>query len=100
LSVSPEIDTSWRYTKFGWQNSSSWVSPKAYIPRQTVERLHPFVWAGIVLISVVATMIWASNEWDLARLLRHDKETTELEAVRPSELADNPLEPRMEAIRS
>lgn len=77
LSVSTDIDTNWRYTKFGWQNASNWVSPKAYVPRQTIELLHPLVWAGIVLISVLATMIWASSEWDFARLFSHDDEATE-----------------------
>jgi hypothetical protein len=72
LAVSPDIDTDWRYTKFGWQNAANWVNPNTYVPRQTIQLLHPLVWAGIVLISVLATMIWASSEWELARLFQLD----------------------------
>ena len=74
IVISPQIDTNWRYTKYGWQNTSSWVSPRGHVPRQTIQMVHPLVWAGIVLISVLTTMIWASSEWDFARLFNHADE--------------------------
>ena len=77
ISVSPDIDSDWRYTKFGWQNASSWVGPNAGVPRQTIELMHPLVWAGIVLISVITAMIWASNEWDFGRLFSDADEPAE-----------------------
>ncbi len=82
LVVSPEIDTNWRYTKFGWQDVSTWANPKAYVPRQTIQLLHPLVWASIVLISVLATMIWASSESEFARLFQPDDTTVRQEADR------------------
>lgn len=81
VAVSPDIDTNWRYTRFGWQRVSSWVNPNSYTPRQTLELVHPFVWSGIVLISVIAAMIWSSSEWDLARLFQREDKVTELEII-------------------
>ena len=68
LATSADIDTTWRHTKFGWQDSSSWPTADSFTPPRTLELLHPFVWAGIVLITVIATMIWASSEWEFSRL--------------------------------
>lgn len=68
LATSAEIDTTWRHTKFGWQDSAHWSVGDSFAPVKTIEFLHPFVWAGTVLIAVIATMIWASNEWEIARL--------------------------------
>ena len=84
LFVSPDIDTSWRYTKFGWQDVSNWFRSNAFEPRQTIELLHPLVWSGIVLISVIATMIWASSEWDFARLFQK-QEPLGSDGVQPSQ---------------
>jgi len=73
ISTSKEIDTTWRHTKLGWQDSRRWPV-NTYVPRKTVELLHPFTWAAIVLISVVATTIWASDEWEIARLFGEESE--------------------------
>lgn len=73
LSTSPDIDSTWRHTKYGWQDSVGWPSADPYLPIKTVELLHPLVWAGIVLITVMATMIWASSEWEIARLFEDDE---------------------------
>jgi hypothetical protein len=61
-------DTSWRLTKFGWQDSSAWVSD-AFAPHPTLELIHPATWALLVLLSVIVATIWASNEWEFERLL-------------------------------
>jgi hypothetical protein len=67
ISTSSDIDTTWRHTKHGWQDSNRWPVD-TYVPRKTIELLHPFTWAAIVLISVVGTTIWATSEWEIARL--------------------------------
>ena len=74
LSTSADIDSTWRHTKFGWQDSASWPAADSFVPIKTIELLHPVVWAGIVLIAVITTMIWASSEWEIARLFERDEE--------------------------
>lgn len=74
LSVSPEIDSNWRYTKHGWQDISNWTGQRAAV-RQITGSFHPFAWAATVLILVIATMIWASSEWDFERLFRFKRES-------------------------
>lgn len=61
------IPTSWRLTRFGWQDSTSWFVD-SFAPIKTVELIHPLVWTALVLVTVLLVMIWASEEWDLARL--------------------------------
>lgn len=85
LATSSEIDSTWRHTRHGWQDSARWPAADSFAPVKTIELLHPFVWAGIVLIAVIVTMIWASSEWEISRLFasegnhvsgsRHDSET-------------------------
>ena len=72
LSTSPDIDSTWRHTKYGWQDSASWPAGDSFAPTKTVELLHPFAWAGTVLIGAIAAMIWASSEWEIARLFKSD----------------------------
>jgi hypothetical protein len=72
LATSSDIDSTWRHTKFGWQDSAFWRPADSFRPVKTIELLHPFVWAGIVLIAVIATMIWASSEWEISRLFESD----------------------------
>jgi hypothetical protein len=71
-----DIDSTWRHTKFGWQDSASWPVADSYVPVKTIEQVHPFVWAGTVLLGVIATMIWASSEWEIDRLFENDEEPT------------------------
>ena len=75
LVISSEVDTKWRRTKNGWQDPATWPAGAQFAPIKPFESVHPFVWAGIVLFSVIATMIWASSEWEVAQLF--DQETTE-----------------------
>lgn len=62
-----EIDTTWRHTKHGWQDSSRWVI-ETMPTGPLLGTIHPVVWAGLVLIAVVGMMLWASEEWEFARL--------------------------------
>ena len=63
--LSPDIDNDWRYTKNGWQQISGLYRDE-FAPIRTFESIHPFVWAVTVILAVVATTLWASNEWELA----------------------------------
>jgi hypothetical protein len=74
IATSADIDSTWRHTKYGWQDSASWPVADSYVPVKTIEMLHPFVWTGTVLIAVIAAMIWASSEWEIARLFQRDEE--------------------------
>lgn len=67
--LSPDIDNDWRYTKNGWQHISG-LYREEFIPIRTFESIHPFVWAGTVMMAVVATTLWASSEWEIARFNR------------------------------
>lgn len=67
LNSPAELGTSWRHTKFGWQDSSRWFVD-SFAPVKTFEVIHPILWAALVLITVVGVMIWASEEWDIERL--------------------------------
>ena len=69
--VKPTVDsdTSWRLTKFGWQDSTTWVSD-TFAPQPTWELVHPVIWAMLVLLTVLVVTIWASSEWEFARLFQ------------------------------
>ena len=61
--------SSWRLTKFGWQDSSAWVAD-TFAPQPTLELVHPVVWAMLVLLIVLVATIWACSEWEYAQLFR------------------------------
>ena len=65
------LESSWRRTEFGWQDSSNWLVD-SFAPRQTLELIHPVIWGLLILILVIGTTIWASSEWDLARLFKDE----------------------------
>jgi hypothetical protein len=75
LATHSEIDTTWRHTKLGWQDSAAWPAADTFAPQKKFELLHPFVWAAVVLITVIGTMIWASSEWEFNRLFENSDET-------------------------
>ena len=83
-AISTEIDTTWRYTKDGWQDASGWQVPDSFTPVQTFELVHPFVWATIVLLAVIATLIWASNESEIAGLLPESQSVSEVDQATES----------------
>jgi len=68
LTTSSDIDTTWRHTKFGWQDSATWTAADSFVPQKAVELIHPLVFAITILILVIAAMVWASNEWEIERL--------------------------------
>ena len=70
---SSEIDTDWRYTKQGWRRIGG-LYREEFAPIRTFESVHPFIWAATVILAVVATTVWASSEWELARFSRRKAE--------------------------
>ena len=62
--------SSWRMTKFGWQDSTAWMSD-SFVPQPTLELVHPVILATLVLLTVLAATIWACSEWEYARLFRN-----------------------------
>jgi len=72
LHLSPDIDTDWRYTTEGWQQMGDQYRD-SFVPLRTFEAVHPFIWAGAVLMAVVSVTIWASNEWEIARFSQQDE---------------------------
>lgn len=61
------LDTSWRYTKLGWQNSAHWDRPA--IPKPMAAEIHPFVWTAMVLLAVLTLMIWSSPQKEVDSLV-------------------------------
>ena len=72
VMLSPDIDTDWRYTKNGWQQVGG-LYRQEFAPIRTFESIHPFVWAATVMMAVVATALWASSEWEIARFYRREE---------------------------
>ena len=61
----------WRYTRFGWQDANDWATADQIVhpPARRFDNLHPVVLAMLILFSVLASVLWASNEWELAQLM-------------------------------
>ena len=69
--VLTEAKPKWRYTRFGWQDANEWatVDQIEHPPARRFDNLHPIVLAMLILFSVLASIFWASNEWELAQLM-------------------------------
>ena len=70
-SVLAEAGPEWRYTRFGWQNANEWTieGQIEHPPDRRFDNLHPVVLAMLFLMSVLVSIFWASNEWELAQLV-------------------------------
>jgi hypothetical protein len=66
----------WRYTRFGWQDANQWASLSDVIhpPQRGVDEFHPAALAGLIVFSVLGSMLWASNEWEVAQLFGASKD--------------------------
>ena len=80
--ASNKDNTPWRYTTEGWQSADNWGSDTSFIPIRTFELVHPVVFATCILLAVIATMIWASSEWDVARLISANDPFDETDAAK------------------
>lgn len=64
----PELDSSWRYTRYGWQDSSEWIRTPAEISPRGIDQINPVLISLDILLAAAAAMIWASDECQVARL--------------------------------
>ena len=84
--MAPVIDTKWRYTRYGWQKPGDWIRTSSDVAARTIDRINPILWAVNVLLAALGAMIWASEEWQVARLLGHKKVSGRCQGVEDSEL--------------
>ena len=70
VSLAPEIDTEWRRTKDGWENTLKWNPGISYRPNLVFESLHPFVFTGLLLFASLIVLIIGSGERDVTRLIQ------------------------------
>ena len=61
----------WRYTREGWQDANEWAMAGQIegIPARRFDNLHPVVLAMLILFSVLVSVFWASNEWELEQIV-------------------------------
>ena len=76
LSSDMGLGSSWRLTKHGWQDSTRWIVD-SFAPVRTFELIHPLIWAFLIIVLVVAATIWASEEWEFARLFKRPDPSNE-----------------------
>ncbi len=62
-------ESTWRYTKYGWQDSATWVRQQDVPFERRVELIHPLALTGVILLSVGGMLLWAAEEWEVAHLL-------------------------------
>ena len=70
LIENSSIDTAWRHTEFGWQNSNLWQHRAIEAP--IISHIHPFIFTAAILLAVLGLMIWSSNEVELDSLSDSD----------------------------
>ena len=63
-----ELDTHWRYTRFGWQDSSFWQRTPAELGPRTIDRISPVLFSIDIILAALGTMIWLSDDWQVDRL--------------------------------
>ena len=63
-----ELDTTWRYTRFGWQDSSYWRRPPADLGPRIIDRISPVLFSIDIVLAVLGAMIWVSEDWQVDRL--------------------------------
>lgn len=87
--VLADAQPEWRYTRFGWQDANEWamVGQIEHPPARRFDNLHPVVLAMLILFSVLVTMFWASNEWELAEfeMMKREREPGPIAPVDPDE---------------
>jgi hypothetical protein len=66
--IQPELDTHWRYTRFGWQDSSFWYRTPADLGPRMIDRISPVLLSIDIILAALGAMIWASDDWQVDRL--------------------------------
>lgn len=57
----------WRYTNEGWQDVASLIEPQPE-SSPVLEKVHPLVWTGVIVLGVSMLMVFASNDEDVEGL--------------------------------
>lgn len=75
VAVLADVQPQWRYTRMGWQDANEWAMTGQIEapPDRRFDNLHPAVLAMLILFSVLVTIFWASNEWELAQVVGERK---------------------------
>jgi hypothetical protein len=60
--------TTWRHTRFGWEDSRHW-EPVTDLRPEPMPGMHPLAWAGLLTLSVLVMVVWASESDEVAALL-------------------------------
>jgi hypothetical protein len=59
--ISQKLDTPWRYTSMGWQDSTNWT-PRAQFTKPAAANVHPIVWTALISLAALGVLIWTSKE--------------------------------------
>lgn len=57
------LDTPWRYTSAGWQDSTTWAE-RDHFPKPLVATVHPFVWTAMIMLAAIGLLVGSSKEGD------------------------------------
>jgi hypothetical protein len=68
--ANPEIGTSYRRTKNGWEDSSKWWHAH-YSVSSFFGRIHPLIWAAAILCLALLSLLGLSNDSEVDRFI-HD----------------------------
>ena len=70
VAAPPSVETPFRKTRLGWQDSRRWSRPADIEFERRVELIHPVVVAGLIVLASFAALLWSAEEWDAVRLLQ------------------------------
>lgn len=72
--VSYSDSPSWRFTKRGWTDMSKLDRPEPIRLERRIELVHPLIFAACVILVAFGLLIWASEEWQWARVLGQEND--------------------------
>jgi hypothetical protein len=67
LTSAPEIGTSYRWTKNGWEDSSKWRN-YSYSVSPLLDAIHPLIWAGLMLALALFFLFGFSSQEEIDEL--------------------------------
>ena len=67
--VTAQEETTWRMTRFGWKDLSTWERPVSKTVYR-IEQVHPLTFSACVVVLSIAVLIWATEEHDWGRLFK------------------------------
>ena len=74
-SEQQETQREWRYSRYGWQDANTWAQPNQQPSYNSIQSVHPSLWAADVVLASLGALIWATDdERQVARLLGKDRD--------------------------